>query len=99
MRRKALAVTLLLLGLVAAAFAQQQAILRVPKSDLGATEETTFVLQSQVAEVAVRLAVTDRSGKPVAGLSRDDLQIWTTASLQPSPSSAAKTNCRCGSPW
>lgn len=75
MGRKALAVTLLLLGLAAAAFAQQQATLRVPKSDLGATEETPFLLQSQVAEVAVRLAVTDRSGKPVAGLSRDDLQI------------------------
>lgn len=45
------------------------------KSGVWATEEAPFVLQSQVAEVAVQLAVTDRSGKPVTGLSRDDLQM------------------------
>jgi VWFA-related protein len=75
MRRKAFALALVLLGLAGAAFAQQPATLRLAKSALWTTEETPFVLQSQVAEVAVQLAVTDRSGKPVTELTPDDLQI------------------------
>lgn len=73
MRRKVLALALWL-GFAAAAFAQQ-ATLHAAKADLWASEETPFVLQSQVAEVAVPMAVTDRRGQPVTGLTRDDLQI------------------------
>jgi len=61
--------------MAAAAFAQQPATLRLAKSALWTSEEKPFVLQSKVTEVAVQLAVTDRSGKPVTGLTRDDLQI------------------------
>jgi len=75
MRRKALAVALWLLGFTAAALAQQPATLRLAKSALWASEETPFVLHSQVAEVGVQLAVTDRNGKPATLLTRDDLQI------------------------
>lgn len=75
MPSKALAVTVWLVGLAAFACAQQPATLYLAKSELWTSEETPFVLQSQVAEVAVPLAVTDRSGKPVTGLTRDDLQI------------------------
>ena len=75
MRRTALAIGLWMLGFAAAAFAQQQATFRVAKSYLSRTEEAPFVLERRVAEVAVPLEVTDRSGKPVAELSRDDLQI------------------------
>ena len=75
MGRNALAVGLWLLGFTAAVWAQQQATLHLAKSGLWATEEAPFVLQSQVAEVTVHLAVTDGSGKPVTGLTRDDLQI------------------------
>jgi len=72
---KALAVTVWLLGFTAVVCAQQPATLHVAKSDLWTTEGKPFVLQSRVAEVGVPLAVTDLSGKPVSGLTRDDLQI------------------------
>ncbi|HYN15250.1 MAG TPA: VWA domain-containing protein [Terriglobales bacterium] len=75
MRRTALALALWLLGFGAAAVAQQQAALEVLKAYSGTTEKAPFVLRSQVAEVAVQLAVTDRSGKPVMGLAPDDLQV------------------------
>jgi len=75
MRRTAFAAALWLLGLGAAAFAQQRAALDVLKAYSGTTEKAPFVLRSQVAEVAVQLAVTDRSGKPVTELLPDDLQV------------------------
>jgi VWFA-related protein len=74
MRRTTLAVTLWLVA-AAAALAQQPASLLATKSYLPTTEEAPFVLERQVAEVAVQLAVTDRIGKPVQGLGRDDLLI------------------------
>jgi len=75
MRRTALAVGLWMVAFAASALAQQPAAFQVTKSYLSTTEEAPFVVESQVAEVAVQLAVTDRSGKPVTELSRDDLQI------------------------
>lgn len=75
MRRRELALILGLLAITAIAFAQQPARLQLAKTELWGTENAPFVLQSQVAEVAVQLAVTDRSGKPVTGLTPDDLQI------------------------
>jgi len=64
-----------MVAFAASALAQQPAAFQVTKSYLSTTEEAPFVVESQVAEVAVQLAVTDRSGKPVTELSRDDLQI------------------------
>jgi len=75
MRRTALAVGLWIVALAATALAQQPASFQVTKSYLPTTEEAPFVVESRVAEVAVQLAVTDHSGKPVRELSRDDLQI------------------------
>jgi len=76
MRRTALAVAWCLLGFSAATFAQQQATLRPAKSYVSTSEPTPFVLRSQVTEVAVELAVTDQSGKPIGELRSDDLQIF-----------------------
>jgi len=65
-----------MVALAATALAQQQpASLWVTKSYLPTAGEAPFVVESRVAEVAVHVAVTDRSGKPVTELSRDDLQI------------------------
>ena len=78
MRSKAFAVGLWLLGFAAAAALAQQPVAfhgNSWKSYPGTTEEAPFVLHSEVAEVGVQLAVTDRSGKPVTGLLPDDLQI------------------------
>jgi Ca-activated chloride channel family protein len=75
MRRTAFAVGLWLLAFAATALAQQPASFLATKSYLPTTEEAPFVVESRVAEVAVHVAVTDRSGKPVTELSRDDLQI------------------------
>jgi len=75
MRRTALAIGLWMVAFATAALAQQPAALWVVKSYLPTTEEAPFVVESRVAEVAVPVAVTDRSGKPVPELSRDDLQI------------------------
>ncbi|HYA95074.1 MAG TPA: VWA domain-containing protein [Terriglobales bacterium] len=58
----------------AAALAQQPAALWLAKSSVPAVAEP-FVVERRVAEVAVPLAVTDRNGKPVAELGREDLQI------------------------
>ncbi len=77
MRRTALAVGLWMVAVATAALAQQQpASFRVTKSYAPSTEEAPFVVETRVAEVAVQLAVTDRSGKPVRELRRDDLQIF-----------------------
>jgi len=59
----------------AAALAQQPAALWLAKSSLPASAGEPFLVESRVAEVAVPLAVTDRNGKPVAEISRDDLRI------------------------
>lgn len=75
MRRTAFAAALCLLGFGAAAFAQQRAALDALKAYPGTAEKAPFVLRSQVAEVAVQLAVTDRSGKLVPELTPDDLQV------------------------
>jgi Ca-activated chloride channel family protein len=75
MHRNLRTAALWLLGFGATAFAQQQATLHLTKSPLDTADDGPFVLQRQVAEVAVQLAVTDRNGKPVAGLGRDDLQV------------------------
>jgi len=73
MRRSVLVVVLWLQVLAAAAFAQQWATLE--RTNVARSQEAPLVLRRQVAEVAVQLAVTDRDGKPVKGLARDDLQI------------------------
>jgi VWFA-related protein len=75
MRSKSFAVGLCLLAFIATTFAQQQVAFDVLKAYPGTTEKAPFVLRSQVVEVAVQLAVTDLSGKPVMGLAPDDLQI------------------------
>jgi VWFA-related protein len=58
-----------------AALAQRPATYLAAKSYLPTAADAPFVVQSRVAEVAMELAVTDRSGKPVPQLGRDDLQI------------------------
>jgi len=75
MRRTALAIGLWLVAFATTALAQQPAALWLAKSCVPKTEEAPFVVESRVAEVAVHVAVTDRSGKPVPELSRDDLRI------------------------
>jgi Ca-activated chloride channel homolog len=75
MRRAAFGVGLWVLALAATAMAQRPLMFHAPKSYLPTAAEAPFVVRSRVAEVAMELAVTDRSGKPVARLGRDDLQI------------------------
>ena len=76
MRRAAFGVGLRMLAFATAALAQQPATFHAAKSYLPTVSEAPFVVQSRVAEVAVELAVTDRSGNPVTQLGRDDLQIF-----------------------
>jgi Ca-activated chloride channel family protein len=75
MRGTTLAVAVWLLVLVASAFAQQQAALQFAKSYVNHPNEAPFMLQSEVAEVGLQLAVTERNGRAVTGLGRDDLQV------------------------
>lgn len=76
MRRAAFGVGLWMLALAATAMAQRPLNFHAAKSYLPTAAEAPFVVHSRVEEVAVELAVTDRSGKPVAQLGRDDLQIF-----------------------
>jgi VWFA-related protein len=65
-----------MLAFATAALAQQPATFYAAKSYLPTAPEAPLVVHSRVEEVAVELAVTDRSGKPVTRLGRDDLQIF-----------------------
>ena len=75
MRSKAFATGLCLLGFAGTALAQQQLAFDVWKAYPGTTESVPLALHRQVTEVAVQLAVTDRSGKPVTELLPQDLQV------------------------
>jgi VWFA-related protein len=74
-RSKALAFGFWLLSFAAAALAQQQVAFDVLRAHPGTIESVPWTLHHQVAEVAVHLAVTDRSGKPVTELRPDDLRV------------------------
>ena len=76
MRTSRLAAAVWMLVLLASAFAQQQATLHFPKSQLNPKGEAPFMLRSEVAEVGVQLAVTDRGGRAVTRLAREDLQVF-----------------------
>ncbi len=71
MRSFTFATMFCLLGFAATTAAQQQASLRVSAT----REQTVFVIRRQVAEVAVQFTVTDRHGKAVSGIRRDDLLV------------------------
>ncbi len=81
MRGTTLAIAVWPLLLVASAFAQQQASLQFAKSYVSHKDEASFLLHSEVAEVGLQVAVTDRRGRAVTGLGRDDLQVLDNGEL------------------
>ena len=76
MRRAAFGVGLWMLAFAATAMAQRPLNYYAARSYQPTAADAPYVVHSRVEEVAVELAVTDRSGNPVAQLGRDDLQIF-----------------------